>query len=687
MERTSTADCSLKDDSITRNAVYQGRWYGDEYYAGLHYDLHAREDDTELGTRCHPADLAERLRLMAPHFVQTDCKGHPGYTSWFSRTPEASVPPGLKADALKQWREATTRLGLPLHCHYSGIWDKAAAAKHADWTVVPAAGTDPQAPMEKMCPRGPYLEKLMIPQLLELIDRYQVDGFWVDGDMWAVEPCYCPRCRQAFTERTGIEEPPVSVEDPNWSAWWNFTRESFEEYVTRYCDAVHAHNPGVLVCSNWLQTFRHPGEPSVPTDWISGDNTPVFGLNGTRCEARFLSTRGKPWDLMLWSFYRSRAGDPASPWTAKPPEMLIQEAATVLAFGGNIQVYEHPQGLRDGRLIPWRMRRLGKVVDFAEERRDLFQSTQTYPQIAVLHSEQHARNTVRGKNLMHDVDVAPVEGAVFSLLESLFAVDVLDEWALLPRLQEFPVVVAPEQDRMSAGMVAALKEYVLAGGRLLVSGAAAAERFGPGFLGVTAGTIVEKQTYYVPAADGAVPLYSDRWRLVEPTTAEPLGPVGKTPLRTEELFSHPAAVVQRHGSGKVVFVPAAVFRDFRRNRYPLTRKFVGQLMNRLAGRRLIRGRGPSFVDLVCRRKGNRLLIHLLNRANGVPSDPGNGAVVDIPAARRLTLEIPLPHAPRSVWGRYVDVETLELFHHRRCYVFVHDLHVHGAVVVELPASD
>jgi hypothetical protein len=238
------------------------------------------------------------LRLMGVDFVQTDCKGHTGYTSWFSKVPDASVPPGLRKDALQQWREATRQLGLPLHCHYSGIWDMAAGAKHPEWCALdskgrPAgqavSGQNSGVPVgAKMCPRRGYLENLMIPQMIELIDRYQVDGFWIDGDLWAVEPCYCPLCRAAYTQSTGRKKPPEKESDPDWPLWWNFTRESFEEFVTRYCEAVHAHKPGVLVCSNWLQTFRNPGEPKVPTDWISGDNAAVYGLDASRYEARFL---------------------------------------------------------------------------------------------------------------------------------------------------------------------------------------------------------------------------------------------------------------------------------------------------------------------------------------------------------------------------------------------------------------
>ena len=154
-----------------------GSWYGDRWYFGLHYDLHANKKDTELGTHCSPEELCPMLKKVGADFVQTDCKGHPGMTSWFTQVKDGTVSPGVVKDALAQWREATKRLGLPLHCHYSGIWDMAAARKHPEWAVVKAPGAD--KPSEKMCPRGPYLKKLLIPQLFEAIDRYGVDAIMI----------------------------------------------------------------------------------------------------------------------------------------------------------------------------------------------------------------------------------------------------------------------------------------------------------------------------------------------------------------------------------------------------------------------------------------------------------------------------------------------------------------------------
>ena len=664
--------------------ISQGQWHGKRQYFGLHYDLHGVKDDTLLGTRCGERELVATLKLVNPDFVQTDCKGHPGYTSWFSRTPGASVPPGLKKDALKQWRAATRKLGLPLHCHYSGIWDAAAGAKHPGWAVVGANGKPVGSPSgtkgtnERMCPRSPYLDELMIPQMRELVDRYGVNGFWIDGDLWGVEPCYCPNCRKAFTEQTGIKHPPTKETDPRWPRWWTFTLESFEEYVTRYCDAVHRHKPGVLVCSNWLQTFNHPGAPHVPTDWISGDNPAVGGLDGSRCEARFISTRGKPWDIMLWGFYPSH---PTSPHTAKPVQMLMQEAAMLLAFGGSVQVYEHPADLRDGRLIPWRMKRLGVVGRFVKQRRMLCQDGVTIPQIAVLHSEHHIRATNSGRNLHWTVDTSPVKGAVFAILENHFGVDILDEWALRPRLAEFPLVVVPEQHALSDDMVAALKNYVRAGGKLMVSGAESFARFGSEFLGVRAGKLAEKATFHVPAADGSVPLFSEKWRLLEVTEARSLASLGRTPLLKDLLLANPAATIHQVGRGSVIYVPAAVFRDFERNRYPLTRVFIGTLVRRLAGRLDIEVHAPLCVDVTLRRKNGNIIIHLVNRASGIPNHPNNGVIDEIPRVGPVTITVKTRQKPKSVSLAF-EQATLRWKHaDGKLTVTVPEVHIHAAVVV------
>ncbi len=664
-------------------ATSSGRWHGKKRYFGLHYDLHAGPTDTELGVQATPRQLVPHLQRLGVDFVQTDCKGHAGYTSWFSQSAEATVSPGVKRDALAGWRAATRQLDLPLHCHYSGIWDDAAGARHPEWCRVDAAG---QPVAGKMCPRSPYLDELMLPQMRELIDRYGVDGFWIDGDIWAVEPCYCPACRDAFTAATGIGTPPAAPGEPDWPAWHDFARRSFEAYVTRYCDAVHQHRDGVLVCSNWLQTFRHPGAPEVPTDWISGDNTWVFGLDGCRCEARFISTRGKPWDIMIWGFYAAHGmGDPTSPWTFKPAAMIQQEAAVVAALGGQVQVYEH-SSLRNGQLVPWRVERLRQVGKFIKARRALCQDTQTVPQVAVLHSEFHGRSQP-DRNLMWGLDTAPVQGAVYALLENHYNVDILDEWALLDRLTEFPAVVVPEQDALSETMVECLRDWVRTGGRLLLSGAAGVDRFGASFLGVKPGTVSTPGDYHVAAADGSFLAHSRSWRLLKPTTAAALGRLGTSSLLDERLLPWAAATLRTVGTGAVAYIPFDIFRFFDRNRYPLARAFVGAVAEQLIGPLPIQVDAPTCVDVILRQRRGRLIIHLVNRASGIPNRPNDGTVDEVPAVGPVEIRVQLPTAPRQV---ELALETGELAWEYRpgkrgpaqVVARLAQVHLHAAVVIE-----
>ncbi len=667
------------------DSPYPGRWHGNHAYFGFHSDLHVDPDDQNIGADCDAASLIATFDIIRPDFVQTDGKGHPGYTSWLSRVPGASVAPGISQELLLAWREASKKLGLPLHCAYSGIFDKAAGAMHPDWCILnkdgmPISSTGWYGPPDtgdKMCPRSPYVDELMIPQLLELIDRYEVEGLWIDGDLWTMETCYCDRCRQAFTRQTGIAEPPKEPTDPNWTAWWNFTRTSYETYVTHYCQAVHAHKPGVLIASNWIQGFRFPGKPEVPTDWISGDALAIGkegfpGVDSLRLDARFISTRGKPWDVMLWSFY----GAFHDTSTLKPVEMLQQQAANILAFGGNVQTCENPFiGLRTGKYPEWRARHLSRLQDFVKDRQALCQDTVTIPQIAVLHSETHFRAVQKARDLFFSVDVAAPRGAALSLLECQYGVDILDEWALLPCLNDFPIVVVPEQDHLSEEMVAELKDYVARGGRLLVSGADSYQRFGPEFLGVGPGQQVEENIFYLPAQGEGVAVKSARWRLVDLTTAQPLALLAETPLLDEKVHPTPAAVLNSIGKGRVAYIPFDIFREFDRNHYPLVREFIHDVVQALGGSLVITVKAPACVDVILRQNGSCKIIHLINQSDGqIGAIPQVGPVSISVVLAKKPGRVTLAFEDASLAWRFSDQGTLE--------VTIDRLHIHSALVIE-----
>ncbi|MEQ8677170.1 MAG: alpha-L-fucosidase [Aggregatilineales bacterium] len=671
-------------------------WHGDEYYFGMHYDLHASEEETELGARVDNKTLIPMLKLMQPDWIQTDCKGHAGYTSWFSEAEHATISPGIVHDALLGWRNATLKLGIKLHCHYSGVWDAAAGRKHPEWCMVdknghPLDGSDTGQPTEDnvsvrqgiMSFHGDYQSQLMLPQFYELIDRYQVDGFWIDGEIWATHADYSDASKTAFLQKTGINHIPESPDDPDWFAWMQFNRDSFHAYVTRYTEAVHAHKEEVLVCSNWLQTFRHPGEPKVPTDWISGDNHWVFSLDASRCEARFISTRKKRWDIMLWSFYKTGSlYDQTLPWSEKPVEMLQQEAAVTLALGGSVQIYLSGGNVRNGQLAHWRMARTGQVGEFVKKRRDICQHTKTIPQVAILHSEHHyyADATVPFPFWEHNAQ--PVEGATTALLECHFGVDVLDEWALLDAIETFPIVVVPERHNLSDAMVDSLKTYVENGGTLLLTGAKSFVRFGAQFIGATVAKTAENQTYYFPSGDGMIPIYSENWVMLKPTTAHAYRNIALSTLTDDRLTDFPCAVVNTFGKGRVIFIPTDFFAFFHRARYAMLRNFIKDMLNSIISPLPIRMTAPTGVDMVLRQKDTQTIIHLLNLTSGLPNSPRAGEIDEIPPLGAIHLEVDLPQTPERVELAFEEYSMSWNYADGVLFIDVAAVHIHSAIVID-----
>lgn len=69
--------------------------------------------------------------------------------------------------------------------HFSGVWDNKVVQQHPDWAVVKSNG---ERSTQKVSFFSPYLTKYLIPQLQELASVYRVDGAWIDGECWAVEP-------------------------------------------------------------------------------------------------------------------------------------------------------------------------------------------------------------------------------------------------------------------------------------------------------------------------------------------------------------------------------------------------------------------------------------------------------------------------------------------------------------------
>jgi len=616
-------------------------WHTHVFF-GLHYDLHARATDTELGRELTHEHLRERLLRVKPDWIQCDCKGHAGHTSW--PTQIGSPSPGIITDALRIHRDVTRELGIKLGMHYSGVWDTRAIELHPDWALIHA---DSSADPNFTCRLSGYVDELMIPQMLEVVEKYDVDGFWVDGENWASRPCWCERCQAEFRRRTGLQTVPRAAGDEHWSAWLAFHRDLFTEHVTRYTEAVHARKPDCLICSNWMYTMRQPEAVAAPVDYLSGDYSPSWGADRAAVEGRVMDGRGMTWDLMAWGFTRIGGGD-MSPWVMKTPVHLCQELSEVIALGGAVMVYNQPQ--RSGWLTGWHQELLGDVAEWCRERQEVCFRTETAAEVAILHLAGHyyTRNDpLFNLGSAHE----PVEGALHAILENQLSADIMLEHDATARIGRYKLVIVPGQTRLSEPIKSALLEHARAGGAVLLSGghlaAESADLVGVELTG-PAQQQGDEAVWYLPVEGRAVPV-GGPW---QPVRALPGTEVWTHLMHQQEpekdATGQPASTARRVGAGWVVAAHGPLFSSYFRGHYPLLRRFIRGLIARLQLPWAVTAEGPAWLEVIPRRQDGRLHVNLINRGAGETLSPSRVIVEQLPPIENVTLHIRCPESPKSV---------------------------------------
>ena len=641
-------------------------------FFGLHIDLHPNEQDTELGRKVSAGMVRRIIRAARPDYIQYDCKGHPGYLGYPNSAVSSSAP-GIVRDSLAIYRRVTAAEGVRLLVHFSGVWDGIACQQHPEWQAVSA---DPKQPFTgKASVFGPYVKARLIPQMREIIERYRVDGFWVDGECWALEPDQCAEAMRRFRRRTGARRAPTGPGEPHWVEWCAIHREQFFAYLKTYMDAIHAAHPGIEIASNWLYSHMAPEPTSrLPVDFASGDFSAQNAVADGRFAARCLADTGLPWDLMAWAFAWHWQGGQRG---YKPAQQLQQEAAIVLGQGGGFQVYFHPD--RHGGFAAAHVELLRRVARFCHERRAVSFHTAPVPQVAlVLDTESLWRQTPT-LYAHHGAAYQPMRGMLGALLAAGHSVDIVAGHRCAAKLSPYPVAVYPEWEQPDAALVGRLLRYVRAGGRLLVTGAPAAQAFWP------MGTARDVATYVWPRRPfepGAAQV-KGRWCDLRPAGAEVLA--WRTPGFTEDEGRVPAAVLHRVGRGRLILAPGPLGAAFHQNSSPWLRDLCDELTRRLY-RPAVRVTGSKTVDVALRRHDDRWLVHLTNTAGAPTHDdksPGRVFADAIPPVGPLTLTV----AARRGWSlRHAEfAPDGTLLKVRRAgggwRIEVPALHIHAVVVL------
>ena len=657
--------------TITRASGTKSGWHEDVFF-GIHNDLHATAFDTELGRELTPEMLRARLLETHPDWIQTDCKGHPGYTSW--PTKVGSTSPGVVKDALRIYRDVTRELGIKLGVHYSGVVDVRAIELHPEWGRVDATGKhDTWA----TCRLHGYDEQLMIPQMMEIIDRYDVDGFWVDGENWAAKPCWCNLCKAEFTRRTGIHEIPTEKGQPHWDEWLAFHRDLFVEHVTKYTNAIHARKPECQVVSNWMYSMYEPEAVKAPIDYLSGDTVPWAGADLAAVQGRILDARHMSWDLMAWGYTNAGASD--SPLVFKPAVHLEQELSEPMALGGAVMIDETPQ--RSGWMTEWHNQIMAKVGDYCRARKEACFHSKTVPQAAVLFLPAHFYAHNNPLYDFNDDAVGTMRGAMQALLETHHSTDVLPEDAALERMNQYKLIVVPEEPPLDTPLIHALEDFARQGGYVLVTGADLAKDYSE-LVGAAPRGEALKNRVFLPLGERAVPV-GLAWQPITPAAGTKVVFYRLNEQDPVRNLTDQAIVTRRNvGKGAIIAVHGPLFRDYYTDHASSLREFIGRLVDGLGIEWAATVEGPPQVELILREKEGKLMVNLINRGAGEALSANRVTVENLPPVENVVIHVPRAAAPRSVAMVPSDAKFTWAYENGAVTIKIPKLDIHRVVVIE-----
>jgi len=659
--------CVENESATTSKKTIKEPLRREDSFFGLHFDFHAGYYDNKIGETLSYELLDSMLSMVKPDYVQIDCKGHAGISSYPTKVGYPAS--GFVKDPYPVWRDATRKNGVTLFVHYSGLYDCEAVKKHPGWAILDSNGKHSAS---KASVKGPYVDSILIPQFKELIDNYEINGGWVDGECWALELDYSDYMLKAFLNETGMKKVPCSPDDEGWNEFFEFNRRSFRQYVRHYVDELHKYDPDFQITSNWAFSSLMPEPVDINIDFISGDFTPNNSVYSGLYEARCIAPQGKPWDLMAWSFaYDGKTGTSV----VKSPVQLMQTAATVISMGGGYQVYF--QQNRDASIKPWNFGLMKEVADFCRERQPFCKGSVPVPQIALLYSTANFKKN--SERLYHNSSKIndPIKGILNMLLDKQNAVEILMEHHLKGRMDKYPLIIIPECQYLESEFIEELLQYVNEGGNLLIIGAETLNMFS-GQLNVELKESVPG-TRHLAWDDQMAGINTVFRDFIPGNDVETCGKVFSVP---DFRFPYqPAATITKYGKGEIAAVYFNIGSNYLKMSNPVYRNFIHSMVRELFPEPMVEVTGSEHIAITLNQLNNKIALHLINMS-GEHANTNVARFDDIPPVGPLQVKMRLDKRPKKLMLQPDNIPLKYKYVKGELKTEIKKIDIHSIVIIE-----
>lgn len=428
------------------------------------FDFHAHKT-VRIGHNPDAPGIARVLAAGGVEEIITFCKCHNGFSYYPTRV--GTPHPRMKGDPFGSVLKACRAKGIRVLAYVSFGIDGEAGRRHRNWIQMFEPGKRPYSPDHfiSVCPFSPYLDKKLLPEVGEIIARYQPAGFVFDT-MAALHICYCPSCRRAFRQ-AAKREIPIKAEDDGWAEYGQFRHDRSLAMIKRVSDFITARLPGAAVGFNQIGSPPYPeempeGVSRLPVDF------PTFGPQSLHASlhANYGSTASVPSDTMPTRFTQGW-GD----WSPSPASALEAVAMPVLAHGVRLYMGDrlHPANrLSRGTAAAVRtISSLWKEI----KRQGPAEGAKRDPSVLLLHGPSAVYGADMSQFGVNERDrLHTLEGAHRLLLDagadfSIVAETYLENW-LDPRR----LLVVPEMPALETATNNRLERFLENGGRVLVVG-------------------------------------------------------------------------------------------------------------------------------------------------------------------------------------------------------------------------
>jgi hypothetical protein len=440
-----------------------------DWYWNSRVDLHIDNHSSHVGQGHSVEALTEMLRGIPVSMIQVSALGNGGtHTTYPSKILASSAPGDFDTPGV--WKQVAKNLDRKF-CIYMNSLGLQVWKEHPEWMRRRADGQGyPQRGGFRMCvkacPDGAgFLEGRLLPLVEEVVARYQPDGIWMDGD-WSInnDVCWCDRCQKAWKQKTGKDVVPTSPADAGWTAWLRFHFDRCYEYRKMVADTIHRLCPACMYTSNGGWRIRSTkDDPRSAPDYVgtlSHDLSTYDAMKYTRLYAMALSPEEEtPHNIMHFI----NPGDDLINFAR-----LRQEGSLVMASGSAWFIWTGGTSI----VTPSALERATACGDFVAQRSSALGKSRSLNTVAVLASETSWERRVMDAQSECYLPMA-IETTALALQDAHFDVDLVNEHILRGRHSHYRVVVVPDsQCEILPETLDSLKDFVRAGGKLVVLGSA-----------------------------------------------------------------------------------------------------------------------------------------------------------------------------------------------------------------------